>query len=133
MFSEKEEVVHAGHVGVRLVMSSVLLERALLSWFRLLLGRHLSVSLVELGPADGARIVLLEPGFDAASVEGVIARQLAARLAIGALLQANVAVNFPAFFLLGQVLDVVGRAALMTLSLLLLSSAAQEGTKCAVS
>ena len=50
---------------------------AILPWLRLLLG-SLSVLLIELGPADGARVVILDPGLDAAAVESVTARQLAA-------------------------------------------------------
>ena len=98
---------------------------------RLLLG-SLSVFLIELGPADGARVVLLDPGLDAAAVESVTARQLAACSTIGALLKADVAVGFFAFLLLWQVLNEVGRAAL-ALRLLLLSCAGQEGAHEAVS
>ena len=74
-------------------------EGALLPWLRLLLGSP-SVLLIKLDPADGARVVLLDPGLDAAAVESMSTRQLAACGTIGALLQADVAVGFFAFFLL---------------------------------
>ena len=80
--------------------------------FRLLLILALLVGvfLVELGTADGARVVLFEPGLDAAAVEGVVARQCAAGLAVGALFKADVAVCVLTFLLLGQVLDEVSCA-----------------------
>ena len=52
-------------------------EGALLPWLRLLLG-SLSVLLIKLGPADGALVVILDPGLDAVAVESMTARQLAA-------------------------------------------------------
>lgn len=110
-------------------MLSSPLERMLLPWFGSL--GSLSVTLIELSPADRARVVILKPGFDAAAVEGVIARQLAACLAILALFQANVAVSLFAFLFLRQVLDEVGGAAL-ALRLLILSDAAKEGAKWAL-
>ena len=106
--SEKEEVVHVWPLLMQRVwlrpkeIVVCLLEELMALWFRLLLSVSLLVGvfLVKLGPADGARVVLFEPSLDAAAVEGVVARQCAASLTVGALLQADVAVCFFAFLLL---------------------------------
>lgn len=70
------------------------------------------IGLIELGSANGARVILLKPVLYASAVEGMIARQLAAGLTIGTLLEANVAVRLLAFFFLWKVGNEVSRAAL---------------------
>lgn len=67
-----------------------------------------SICLVQLCPADRARVVFLEPVLDALSVKGMTARQLATGSASAALFKADVAVTFFAFLFLGKVGEELG-------------------------
>ena len=103
--SEKEEVVRVRHGGeLPTLMLHVLVNSRAFAclWF-------CSFSaLVKLGPADWARVVFLEPALDALAIKGMTARQLATGCTVAALFQADVAVAFFAFLLLGQVGEELG-------------------------
>ena len=85
--------------------------------------------MVQLGAADWARVVALDPLPDAGLVEGVATGQLATLLAILALVEADVAISLFRRILLRQAFDEIFRAALGRCSLSLASHSTEEAIK----
>jgi len=78
------------------------LEVLLVSILLLLILLRLRSALVEFNSADWATVMIFEPMCETSAVKCVLARQLAAILALFALLEADIALRFLAFLLLRE-------------------------------